>query len=294
MRSNIDEGYSILELSDEELRRLQCVLLEMYKDITLACRANGLLVMLGGGSALGAIRHKGFIPWDDDLDLIMMRKDYEKFIEIFDSELGDKYHLSAPKKNNTRCTFAKVSKKGTTRLEIDYVNTPFHKGICIDIFPVDYIPDNQVARALKGMFLNKLKKIVAFTAMNKYKNKLMKRLIRRNKRAYIKFKIKLVIGKIFSFRSYKYWCKLFDHIASSTKNGKQCNIASGRKGFFVEIAKESDYIPPSQATFEGISVYVPGNVHVYLENLYGDYMSIPPVEKRERHAVIELDFSRER
>ena len=73
----------------------QC-LLEMYSDILRVCEKYNIRVMLGGGSALGAVRHGGFIPWDDDLDLIMPREDYNKFISVFDKELSDLYEITSP------------------------------------------------------------------------------------------------------------------------------------------------------------------------------------------------------
>ena len=81
-------------ISDEELRQLQACFLEIIKDIDRVCRENGICYMAAGGTALGSIRHQGFIPWDDDVDLLMPRPDLKRFLEIFDRCLGDKYEIT--------------------------------------------------------------------------------------------------------------------------------------------------------------------------------------------------------
>ncbi|MGM9579929.1 MAG: LicD family protein, partial [Anaerovibrio sp.] len=86
----------------------------MYCDIKAVCDKYNLTIVLGGGSALGAVRHKGFIPWDDDLDLNMPRKDYEKLLSVLEAELGKEYYFSAPHTKGVESQFLKIHKKDTT------------------------------------------------------------------------------------------------------------------------------------------------------------------------------------
>jgi lipopolysaccharide cholinephosphotransferase len=102
------------ELSDDERKSLQNCLLTLYKDLQAACEKHNLCIMLCGGSALGAVRHQGFIPWDDDLDALISRSDYTKLIEVFDDELGEKYILATQDVNSdTMGPWMKIYKKNT-------------------------------------------------------------------------------------------------------------------------------------------------------------------------------------
>ena len=94
LNDDVKRSDGFYELSDDERYKLKQCLMEIYQDITFICKKYNLTFMLGGGSALGAVRHKGFIPWDDDLDLMMSREDYNKLIKVFPKEVGDKYIIS--------------------------------------------------------------------------------------------------------------------------------------------------------------------------------------------------------
>ena len=103
---------SLVALDDEKCGQLQNVLLDIYKDIDMVCRENGLTAFLCGGSALGAIRHKGFIPWDDDLDVAMTREDYIVFRKVFHRKYKDKYIINAPNySKDAKTRFVKILKK---------------------------------------------------------------------------------------------------------------------------------------------------------------------------------------
>ena len=108
------------EVGEKDRNKLQEVLTEMLQDIQIACDKEQLQVALGYGSVIGAVRHGGFIPWDDDIDLIMLREDWERFKLVFDDVLGDKYILEAPNYGNkdTKCTWGKIYKRNTELVEI--------------------------------------------------------------------------------------------------------------------------------------------------------------------------------
>ena len=112
INANLSQISVLRELTDKERERLRKCLFSIYKDIALVCSKYGLCFMLGGGSVLGAVRHKGFIPWDDDIDLMMPREDYMKFISVFNKELGNKYDLFYPFSNEGNFQyFVQVSRK---------------------------------------------------------------------------------------------------------------------------------------------------------------------------------------
>ena len=137
-------------LTEKERNKLKKTLLEITEDINNTCDKNNIKLFLVGGSLLGAVRHKGFIPWDDDMDFGLIRKDYIKLREIFDKELGEKYYLRCPNSkypNGNR--FMQIYKKNTI-LESYEGNTPLQPNcISIDIFPYDYVPENKLIRTIK-------------------------------------------------------------------------------------------------------------------------------------------------
>ena len=144
-----ENAEGLYEPTADEMARMKRVMLMMYRDVARVCRENGLTLMLGGGSALGAVRHGGYIPWDDDIDLMMPRADYEAFKRVFPQALGEKYVLQAP--NTPGCeisnTFMKIILRGTERLELQKLNAPGAHGLWLDVFPIDNAPASAARRA---------------------------------------------------------------------------------------------------------------------------------------------------
>ena len=120
------------------IKDVQIVCLEILKEIDRICKQNGILYWMEGGSMLGAVRHHGFIPWDDDLDIAMFRDDYNRFLEIASKELKENYFLQTHQTDPEYPLFyAKVRKNNTFIDERSYQDLNIHKGIFVDIFPVD-------------------------------------------------------------------------------------------------------------------------------------------------------------
>lgn len=164
------------EVGEKDRNKLQEVLTEMLQDIQIACDKEQLQVALGYGSVIGAVRHGGFIPWDDDIDLIMLREDWERFKLVFDDVLGDKYILEAPNYGNkdTKCTWGKIYKRNTELVEIMEKDMPFEKGIFIDVFVYDNVPNNKMVRKLDGFLSFWMKGIATSQLLYKYENKDMR------------------------------------------------------------------------------------------------------------------------
>src|SRR5690554_1182438 len=136
-------------LSDYELKELHNTLLEIYRDVSAVCDKYGLCLMLGGGSCLGAVRHKGIIPWDDDLDVNMLRADYDKLLRVFNLELSDKYDLvNLNTTKSGQVLHTKIMKKGTRYLQTDSYGNNDPQGIFIDVFPIEALPDNSFYRSV--------------------------------------------------------------------------------------------------------------------------------------------------
>lgn len=273
-----------LLLNHEQLSRLQETLLEIYLDVQTVCQKNGLVCMLLGGSALGSVRHKGFIPWDDDLDMGMPRKDYEKFKKIFKKELGDKYTLNGPNyEGNSTNRFPKILKNGTKFVEIGMEDDE-RACIKIDIFILDNVPDNIIKRYCKGIYCT----FLMFAGSHVYSYEVWKRVSLMTR---VKITTREFIGKLFSFNSADIWFNCIDNACSYVnEKSKYVGIPTGRKHYFGEILKREVYLPVTEGVFAGRRVFLPANTDVYLTNLYGDYMQIPPEDKREHHYVEKISF----
>lgn len=276
------------ELNDEEKKKLKSVLLEIYKDIKNVCDKHGIVVMLSGGSCLGAVRHKGFIPWDDDLDLMMSRKDYDKLKDVFDVELSEKYIISVPRMSEESVALSmRIIKKGTINLGVNDFNPDAENGISIDVFPIEKLPDNRILRILKCWYLDILRICVISSSIFLTKNQLLKKSLA-NRKAY--YYVRCFIGFFFSLLGRKRLYDYFDRVASNSKGKYYSTIATGRGMSRKECIPTNVFFPTKKVFFEGIESSIPNDADKYLSNLYGDYMKIPPVEKRERHFFIKLDF----
>ena len=287
-RSEMKEIYKsrLIEVDDDTRVQLQSLLLEMYKDVYALCRKYGITPFIGGGCALGAVRHNGFIPWDDDLDFCMFRNEYRRFLSLFEKELSDKYVINAPNySKKPKARFAKIMRKGTICREVGDRSPDSECGVFIDLFIIDNIPDNIIYRCIKGIICNAMEFVSGQVYFSSDKSISVKDLDTVNK-------IKWFIGFVFSFLYPHEWFNLIDKTAQH-KNDKSKNVAvvTGRKHYFGEILKREDVLPARYIRFCDIEIPVFNNFEKYLEVLYGeDYMQLPPESKRERHFVKKLEF----
>lgn len=282
----------LFKIEDSNLARLQNVLLEIYDDLYDVCCKHGITLYLCGGSALGAIRHHGFIPWDDDLDLAMTRKDYEKFKVVFQESLADQYILNAPDySKQVKSRFPIVIKKGTTYREIICSPDPELQGIKVDIFLIENVPDNRVHRAIKGCFCNILEFIAGQVQLITYAecDQVSKDFLQHSGK--LNYFMQKIIRTLFSFRSGDNWLKSVDrHVRYQNENSIDCTLATGRKHYFGEIMPRDVFFPAEKIDFAERQCNVFHDLDTYLRNMYGDYMKVPPVEKRESHLIRHLDF----
>lgn len=136
--------------TSEELHLLHAELYDILEETIRVCRKHEIPYFVIGGTAIGALYDQAILPWDDDIDIGMTRKDYNKFLEVAPRELGDSYFLSWIKTDpHTPYYFAKVKKNNTLFVEEMFKNVPMHQGIFVDIFPFDRIPDNKLLRKLQ-------------------------------------------------------------------------------------------------------------------------------------------------
>lgn len=266
-------------MDNETLKKLHNVEIEILDEIVAICEKHNLKYYLIGGTLLGAVRHGGFIPWDDDLDIGMPRKDYEKFLSIASKELREQYMIDNKDTNKKYyLNFTKIRKKNTIFEQDFQINYDGPKGIWVDIFPVDE------AKSLKNKLTPVQKKInnIIFRLLH-YKNG----FILGNKFNFIKkFLGKICIIKHETLLNIQEkWLKLQD--------GKNydciVNLAS-TYDYKKEIFKKEDIYPLAEMTFENKKYKVPKNYKKVLKQVYGDYMKLPPKDKQITHNPVKLEF----
>jgi lipopolysaccharide cholinephosphotransferase len=284
----------LVELNANDARRLKQSILILYEVIAKFCEENGLIIFLGGGSCLGAVRHKGFIPWDDDIDLNMPRNDYDRLIDLIErGKFPSGYEFTYPcKDKDTKNLFLKIYIKDTIYSEIFDVGTRLPRGIFIDIFPMENVPDNNYIRKIKGIFAELLVYLCTSSFYYESRNRVLNGYMGSDKNLERRYRFRCFLGFLCNFighRKLSYWTDCF---VQRRKEGKDVTYPSGRKHYMGEILPRNVFLPTSRGIFEGLEVNLPHDTNAYLTNLYGsDYMEIPPIEKRERHFVVSLKFN---
>lgn len=275
-------------LSDDERLKLQTCLYNMAVDLDERCRKHGIKLFLVGGSLLGAVRHGGFIPWDDDMDLGASREDYEKLKEIFDEEFSDSYELRCPNSpypNGYR--FMQIYKKETILKTVGDSNPFQPECVKMDIFPYDYVPNNPLIRKIKGTYINALMLISSCVMEKKYGD--YKGFIKKAQSGKFYLRIRAVIGTVFSFMAPQKWFDILDKAVRSKNETNFVTLAFGRKHYLGETCPKDVFLPLSEIKFNEHIFYALADSKAYLKNLYGaDFMTPPEESKRESHFIVEL------
>ena len=280
-------------IEGELLKELQDVLLDMLRDVITVCEENDIEYMVGGGTCLGAIRHHGFIPWDDDLDLSMTRSDYERFAPIFLNRFCDKYVLQTIYvSDNYELGFPRIRKRGTTLICRDDFVVDDECGVYIDVFLIDNTFDNGALRFFHGFISLAIGFAYSCRRFSAHRDDYID-LAGKDKKLVRVFITKAMIGRLLSFMSTNAWCRLWDawNGLVTDDTTKWTTVPVGRKHFFGELQKRSSLFPTKTSRFESLVVRTPLDTDIYLTKLFGsDYMIEPPVECREAHVVYQIDL----
>ena len=280
---NLKSG-DLVTVDDEMLKKIQNVLLGILDDIIAVCEKYEIPYTLGGGSVLGAVRHQGFIPWDDDIDVNFSRRDYERFIPAFRKEFGEKYWIHTPEAtDNYGLLFARVRLKGTMLKTRDDFWTE-ECGAFVDLFILENTFDNPVLRWIHGTGCQVLGLLLSCRKFYRDR-KFMLALAHENPELLRAVRVKIALGFFASIGSVNFWTRLANRWSALCKNhnSEWIAIPAGRKKFWGELYRRRDVLKITRKPFEGRIVNCPANYDLYLTRLYGDYMKIPPEEDREKH-----------
>ena len=267
----------------EDIKKLKEIELEIFKHFIEICNENSLRYFVVGGTALGAVRHKGFIPWDDDIDVALPRGDYEKFLSIAQSSLPENMFLQTYiTDKNYPNPFAKLRQSDTAFIEKSTSKIKMNHGVYIDIFPLDGYSRSGIKGKLLGLKEKILKISVGsvFVSGNISKNKF---------RAIVKRAIVRLLP------DYRASVRRLDTMYKKIPY-EDAEIIVNFCGAWAEkeIMPKAYFGDGIEGEFEGIKVVLPEKTHEYLTALYGDYMTLPPEEERVGHhyyTVMDLEKS---
>ena len=261
----------IIKLSDSELRNLQLIELEMLIEVDRICRKNGIKYSLSGGTLLGAIRHKGFIPWDDDLDVMFFHEEYEKFYNACKTDLdGTRFFFQDFRTDpNYRWGYGKMRRLGTEYVKAGQEHLKQKTGVCIDIFDFNNVPNGKIRRKIYHTKMFCIRKILYSELGKKNEKKALLRL----------------------------WYKLLSVIPSEYMNKKRLKVIEPYR--FINASNVSSEMFPKQkggyssrlfenyteVEFEGNKFMSTAEWDYYLTAHYGDYMKLP--DKEHQHGVMD-------
>jgi len=266
-----------LNLSNTDLRNLQLKSLDLMVRFKDFCDENKLKFFLCGGGCIGAIRHSGFIPWDDDLDVFMPRDDYEKLSNL-KSE-----NFSIVRTNNkvfSGQTFTVVSDDGSTLIKKEQLNLQIPRGVSIDVFPLDGCPKSRIKQNFQMLYACLFS---LYTARVPSKN-----------HGWMIYFITKILLIIVPFGSLRYCISSFCEKKMSRYKFSECNyvkeLCAGPK-YMKNVYKKEIFDSCVYKKFENVELPLPKGYDEYLKTAFGNYMEMPPENKRvNSHDIVFLDL----
>lgn len=266
-------------MTKDEFRKLQLTQLEIMDEIHRVCVENDITYYMIGGTALGAVRHKGFIPWDLDIDIAMKRKDYDKFKDVCKTALNDRFtyrdYLNTKNYPNPHAIICVNNTVLVNKFE-KYNPEMKNMGIYLDIFPLDNAPIDDKERVKHAKKLNRIKKLKQYKVGMRYEKNFIKT-----------FAKKFISNAIFWTSIDKINAKMDRCMRkyNCTDTGYVCSMAS-HYSYEKQFMKEEIYGNPKLIKFEDREYFCLQETDEYLTRIYKDYMKLPP--ENERNANLDV------
>lgn len=288
----IDLSEKKYAVTDEKLARVKEIQLFITEYVISLCEKHDIPIFLGWGTILGAIRHQGFIPWDDDIDLAILREDYNKFIEVFQAEGHEAFEMICPELlEDCPYLFGKVALKDTGFYTWDSVDLKIPSPISIDLFPIDGVPIDEKVCGKHARQIRTTRFIYIASKMRKagnQHNKLIRAcftIIRSSMHAVLRFMPKRRIFEKYLSIVTKYPAKTGKAI-TTYEDFRWSRPTRLRKPYFLV-----NYIFPLQKhVFEDREFPIPSNYIQMLTSWYGDYMRLPAENERVGHKPLGIDL----
>ncbi len=277
----------------ETLDKIQKVELDMLRDFDAMCEKHGIQYFAVGGTTIGCVRHKGFIPWDDDIDIGMVREDFEKFLRVANTEYGDKYSVLNFESDNTYPLMTtRWVKNGTVFLEESFKHLKCNFGIFLDLYCFDNVSDDDKKMKKqcfwawfwgKWMILRSVNDPVLYQTGFKAK--------------FIRFCVKIgnFFLRLFHVSPKFFYKKAMKHVL------KYKDVDTKRVAYMFDpnpgmsIMAKEDVLPTVKIPYEDTVIGSQKNVEKYIRFRFGDdFMTLPPEEKRHNHVPYKLDFGDEK
>lgn len=271
-----------IDITAEDARGLKEVQLELLAELDRVCRLHDLPYFALYGTLLGAVRHQGFIPWDDDLDIGMLRDDYERLAQVIDQDLGDAYFFQTLDSDpHYGYGFGKLRKNGTRCVDLDSYGSRQHNGVYIDVFPLDAKPTGRWAqfeqKTLRyGIFLMLYLK-ARYLAIEGASP------LTRLGRALSRGGVRLIPRRLLVALT-----RYYTRLGRAASPAKYVSLFGAY--FYDHDTIDARWILPlGELPFEDTTIPVPADPDGYLTQLYGDYLQLPPADQQVgRHEIVEL------
>lgn len=279
------------EYDPATLKRLQQTELGILKDFAELCEENNIDYFGMGGTAIGAIRHGGFIPWDDDIDVGLTRENYDRFIRIVKKKYPDKYMIiDARSSENFPLMNTRMALRGTKFKEDTFSGLDVDNGIFLDIFCFENVSDNDLKmkwQIINAWFWGKILILKYIKEPVLYVKGIVKKIVLLGCRIMHSFLKIFNVSKRKLYRNAKAFSMMYND-----RETKRVAFMFEPSPFMSILARE-DIEPTRLYDFEGLKIRFPNRINVLLERRYGDYMTLPPEDKRHNHPPYLLEFPKE-
>ncbi len=273
MKNNEKIGY---QMTADELLKLQEIQMELIAEVQRICKKNQIHFNMVGGTMLGAVRHQGYIPWDDDADIGFLRKEYEKFRKACETDLDKErfYFQDCRDTKGYRWGYGKLRRKGTEFVRLGQEFMPYEQGIFIDLMPFDNVPDNLFSRKIHFAKCFIYRKIFWSAVGSVNEQNVIKRFLYK------------ILNKIPEDKLFDSFQRFIDK--GEKKRTKQVRILTFPTPKGVYGYERKWYTDLAQYSFGTMQLPGARDYDGYLQIKYGDYMTIPPVEKQKVHPISKL------